>query len=80
MSKVVIGRIAPIMRGEWNKSYPYERYDVVYYKGVTYISEMDEPNVNHNPLGTVDKYWRVVAQRGGDGINFTEIGKIYNDY
>lgn len=86
MSKKIIGRIAPVMCGEWNQSKKYEVYDVVYRYGSTYIaiigsdSDAYEANLNIDPATDDGTYWVLVAQRGGDGIDFINTDKLYKDY
>ena len=79
MSKVNIGRIAPVMQGEWSKNTLYQLYDIVFYKGASYISNI-ENNINQNPLDKINVSWRLVAERGGDGINLTITDKTYDDF
>ena len=77
MAKVNIGRIAPVMKGEWIVSYDYQLYDVVYYKGTTYINT-SESNLGNIPPDSAT--WVLVAKRGRGGINFDKIGKEYKEW
>lgn len=63
MSKILIGKIAPRLRGVWTRSQNYERLDIVNYAGSGYIALKD----NSGALPTNESVWMLIARRGEDG-------------
>lgn len=73
----VIGRIVPIPQGDWNSNRSYNKLDIVYKDGVSYIAKKNIPpatpipplfeNENHEFEPTSNEYWQVLA-KGTAGI------------
>lgn len=77
--KTYIGRIAPVFKGEWNNVVHYTYMDVVYYKGSSYVNLVTD-NYNIIPVTSMNGYWQMIANRGGDGINYEDLNIDYKDF
>lgn len=77
MAQINIGRILPIFQGSWRGDRTYEKLDIVYYNGNSYVAK--ETNINKIPNETT--VWQVVAIKGENGgVNYSVGTNTYNDY
>lgn len=58
MAEVIIGRILPMFKGNWNERNTYQKLDIVFYNGSSYVSQYSN-NTNNNPSSS-DR-WQVMA-------------------
>lgn len=66
MANIIIGKIVPVFKGEWNKNTTYYKLDVVKYEGSSYAC-IGEPCINVVPSSDTSK-WVLVAQKGDKGV------------
>lgn len=57
----LVGKVGMVTKGTWNSSATYEKLDVVYYEGATYIAKY---NVPANTLPTNTSYWQLAVSTG----------------
>lgn len=58
-----IGRVMPVFRGRYDSNTKYEKSDVVYYKGSSYMAKKD--NINTPPIilhGVDDSTWKLILE------------------
>lgn len=68
MANIIIGKIAPVFKGEWNTNVTYTRLDIVKYWGSSYVCIADS-TIHTMPDDTSN--WLLVAEKGDDGHTFT---------
>lgn len=78
-----IGRILPIFRGNWTSLTEYDKLDIVYYNGNSYVATGSSKGV----LPTNNSYWQIIALKGQKGdtgdtcdISVVEGTNNYNNF
>lgn len=64
MANIIIGRVAPLFKGEFDSSTTYDRLDIVLYKGSSYVCMFDGTS---NIVPTDETKWIMVASKGDMG-------------
>lgn len=78
MANIIIGKVAPVFVGEWNKAVTYYRLDIVSYDGSSYVCLTD--NVS-SVEPTNESFWRLVAKKGDVGaVDVTLRDNQYKDF
>ena len=78
MANIIIGKVAPTFKGEWDSTVTYNRLDIVSYNGSSYGCVSD--NVN-NKIPTNETYWKLVASKGDISSVDCNLGNnTYNDF
>ena len=72
MAQINLGRVVPIYRGWWASNKEYQKLDIVYHGGSSFLAKTtsmgQEPKVED---GSEDTYW-VMLSKGGSFENLTE--------
>lgn len=58
MAQYTLGKIAPVFQGGYNSTTQYERLDIVYYQGSSYVAKSS----TKGNLPTNTTYWQIVAK------------------
>lgn len=66
MANILIGKVAPLFKGEWKEGSSYERLDVVYHNGSSYVCIEDVSNSSTTPNANTNS-WLLVAKKGDKG-------------
>ena len=88
MAQINLGRVVPIYKGWWASNKEYQKLDVVYHGGSSFLAKTtsigEEPIVDET---VEDAYW-VMLSKGGSFENLTEeqldiiveqiAGKVFN--
>ena len=73
MPTINLGRIQPIMRGDWDSVTTYTKLDGVSYQGSSYMAFQDPPA---GTVPTDTAYWQLMSQRGVDGSGVVMWGEV----
>lgn len=77
MAQINLGRILPVFKGNWNSTVQYEKLDIVYYGGSSFVAKQaSKGNAPGTTEGYEDDYW-IIVSRGGTFDYLTE-DQIYN--
>lgn len=68
MAQITIGRVVPNFREQWSTNITYDKLDVVYYNGSSYVAK--GVNVGVKP-DTPSGPWTIIAAKGS-WASFTE--------
>ena len=60
MAQIDLGRILPIFRGIYVNTINYEKLDIVYYKGSSYVANSNMKGIAPDSTGTSNT-WQLVA-------------------
>ena len=74
-TKIRLGKVSLMPKGTWNSASTYERLDVVYVNGSSYVAVQDVP-ANTEILNTT--YWSSLASRGETGASGVGADNIVN--
>ena len=82
MANIIIGRVAPLFKGEYDSAQKYNRMDIVSYQGSSYVCMYDETS---NILPTDETKWLLVAAKGDTGqvetyLDFEQGINTYNNF
>ena len=60
MAQIDLGRILPVFKGKYNELTQYEKLDIVYYKGSSYVANSNMKGIAPDSTGTSNT-WQLVA-------------------
>ena len=60
MAQIDLGRILPVFKGKYNELTQYEKLDIVYYKGSSYVANSNMKGIAPDSAGTSNT-WQLVA-------------------
>lgn len=60
----LVGKVAPVVKGDWHSAFAYEPLDIVSWQGGSYIAKL--ASANQTPSTTSD-YWKPLALKGDKG-------------
>ena len=81
MAKQILGKVVPIVKGNYSSSTQYAMLDIVYYNGSSYIAKTSV--IGQAPTNTT--YWQLLAKQGDkpvykvDYLTDAEMAEIVND-
>ena len=64
MAEYNIGRILPLYKGAWNSTTTFNKLDIVYYGGSSYVALASSKNA---PPSSSSSVWQIVASKGNTG-------------
>lgn len=70
-----LGKIKFHFRGDWSQTTTYERDDVVYRNGSSYVC-VPKTSINVDPANNIDAQWRKVAQGSDVGATLINAGDM----
>ena len=78
MANIIIGKIAPVFKGEWSTNVTYTRLDIVSYMGSSYACIVESAS---GSLPTDTSKFVLVASKGDVGtVDLTVGNKSFNDF
>ena len=79
MAQINLGRILPVWKGEWKSSVTYEKLDIVYYAGSSYISIGGAGNIGKYP-DVEPTYWAKMCKEGSfEGLTEEQLTQMRQD-
>lgn len=76
MAQINLGRIIPVFKGEWDNRIVYDKLDVVYYGGCSFIALKSNTGVTPNIEGS-NETWMMLAKGGSfEGLTEDQITQI----
>ena len=60
MAQIDLGRILPVFKGKYNELTQYEKLDIVYYKGSSYVANSNMKGIAPDSTG-INNTWQLVA-------------------
>lgn len=65
MAQINLGRVLPKWRGSWNSTVTYEKFDIVYHNGSSYIATGAANNIGQEPNYKKDtEFWVKMCKEG----------------
>ena len=78
MANIIIGKVAPVFKGEYSSATTFNRLDIVSYNGSSYACLLDNTK---GVVPTNSSRWVLVASKGDVGsVDYNLGNKTYNDF